>query len=243
MHIKDEGIVISTIKYTDTKKIFRIFTANHGLLSFITSINNKNNNIVHPGNVLYIQWRESQKQLLYASCEVKFSIIAHFINNYEKIILINTILELINAIMYEKNTHNKYLYDALIDVFTSKIDYINLLLKYCYFEFLLLKDSGYGLQLDRCVVTGTKENLTYVSPKSGNAVCKEAGEKYKDKLLPYPKVFQSREATNENISIALKILRYFINKHLFQPHQKFLPESRLLIENKLEKNKCVFVLS
>jgi len=38
------------------------------------------------------------------------------------------------------------------------------------YELLLLAEMGFGLDLERCAVTGSNDNLVAVSPKSGRAV-------------------------------------------------------------------------
>ena len=47
----------------------------------------------------------------------------------------------------------------------------------------LLADLGFGLDLSSCAATGTRENLAYVSPRSGRAVSAEAGKPYLDRLF------------------------------------------------------------
>ena len=54
------------------------------------------------------------------------------------------------------------------------------------FEMHLLNELGFGLELDACAVTGTHEELIYVSPKSGRAVSRQAGAPWRDKLLRLP---------------------------------------------------------
>src|SRR4051812_41879465 len=54
------------------------------------------------------------------------------------------------------------------------------------FEVLLLAELGFGLDLDRCAVTGGNDNLIAVSPKSGRAVSAAETEPYPGKLLPLP---------------------------------------------------------
>src|SRR5438876_9166517 len=55
------------------------------------------------------------------------------------------------------------------------------------YELLLLAQLGFGLDLDRCAVTGSKDNLIAVSPKSGRAVSAAGAEPYAGKLLPLPR--------------------------------------------------------
>ncbi|WP_395696507.1 DNA repair protein RecO [Methylocella sp.] len=53
-------------------------------------------------------------------------------------------------------------------------------------ELAILRESGFGLDLARCAATGTREDLTFVSPKTGRAVSRAAGAPYADRLLALP---------------------------------------------------------
>src|SRR5206468_9210052 len=54
------------------------------------------------------------------------------------------------------------------------------------YELLLLAELGFGLDLERCAVTGSTDNLVAVSPRSGRAVSAAEAEPYAGKLLPLP---------------------------------------------------------
>ncbi len=54
------------------------------------------------------------------------------------------------------------------------------------YELLLLGQLGFGLDLDRCTVTGATADLAYVSPRSGAAVSADAAKGYEERLLPLP---------------------------------------------------------
>ena len=57
---------------------------------------------------------------------------------------------------------------------------------YLAWERLLLEETGYGLDLNRCAVTGVTEGLAYVSPRSGRAVTASAAGALAPRLLPLP---------------------------------------------------------
>lgn len=54
------------------------------------------------------------------------------------------------------------------------------------YELLLLAELGFGLDLHRCAVTGTNDDLVAVSPRSGRAVSAAEAEPYSGKLLALP---------------------------------------------------------
>ncbi|PCD01776.1 DNA repair protein RecO [Sphingomonas spermidinifaciens] len=54
------------------------------------------------------------------------------------------------------------------------------------YELLLLAELGFGLALDQCAATGSREDLAFVSPKSGAAVSRGAAHGYEARLFPLP---------------------------------------------------------
>src|SRR6476469_3267812 len=64
------------------------------------------------------------------------------------------------------------------------------------YELLLLAELGFGLDLDRCAVTGGNDNLVAVSPKSGRAVSAAEAEPYAGKLLALPRFVRESGKAN-----------------------------------------------
>ncbi|WP_336958020.1 DNA repair protein RecO [Sphingobium aquiterrae] len=54
------------------------------------------------------------------------------------------------------------------------------------YELLLLAELGFGLDLSDCTVTGGRDDLAFVSPKSAAAVSRAAAVGYESRLLPLP---------------------------------------------------------
>jgi DNA repair protein RecO (recombination protein O) len=98
------------------------------------------------------------------------------------------------------------------------------------FELLLLDELGFGLDLDSCAATGAREELAFVSPKSGRAVSRAAGEPYRDKLLPLPAFLlgpTEGAAQKESLEQAFLLTGYFLERHVFDVRGEGLPEVRL----------------
>src|SRR5882672_2949722 len=62
------------------------------------------------------------------------------------------------------------------------------------FELAMLAELGFGLDLANCAATGETTDLIYVSPKSGGAVSRAAGEPWRDKLLRLPPFLRQGES-------------------------------------------------
>jgi len=54
------------------------------------------------------------------------------------------------------------------------------------YELLVLAELGFGLDLDRCAVSGSNDDLVAVSPRSGRAVSAAEAEPFTGKLLTLP---------------------------------------------------------
>lgn len=99
---------------------------------------------------------------------------------------------------------------------------------YVRYEAGLLEELGYGLDLSACAVSGSRDDLRYVSPKSARAVSAESGEAYKDKLLRLPRYLLSSQGGigEGDVSDGLRLTGFFLERHVFHPNNKPLPDIR-----------------
>jgi DNA repair protein RecO (recombination protein O) len=83
------------------------------------------------------------------------------------------------------------------------------------YELVLLAELGFGLDLDRCVATGGGDDLAYVSPRSGAAVSRAAGQGHADRLMPLPAFLRlGGEAAWDDVFAALRITGHFLARDL-----------------------------
>ena len=89
------------------------------------------------------------------------------------------------------------------------------------FELKLLAELGFGLDLERCAVTGRTDDLVYVSPKSGRAVCAAAGAPWHDRLLRLPAFLHGESAAvepgTEELAAAFAVTGFFLSRHVLEP--------------------------
>ncbi len=106
---------------------------------------------------------------------------------------------------------------------------------YVRFEAGLLQDLGFELDLSRCTVTGGVDDLVYVSPRTGRAVSREAGEPYKDRLLPLPPFLLSAQGGlgEGDVGKGLDLTGHFLEQYVFGPMNRPLPPARLWLVDRL----------
>ena len=225
----DEGLILSSINYSETSLILKVFTCNHGVQKgFIRGAKRKKeSNIYEAGNLLNISFKSRTEDmlgiflvdlmkpspLLYLDDLKRFSCIISIINLLEFSLLENeTETELY---LFSKNLINK--------IFSYEEGWIE---EYIRWEVFLLKKIGFGLELSKCILSNKKTDLSYVSPKSGCAVNKEAGKPWEKKLLELPKFLISEDKANKSeLSKGFKITTYFLTKFA-NSIDKILPFTR-----------------
>ena len=109
---------------------------------------------------------------------------------------------------------------------------------YVRYEAGLLQDLGFGLDLSRCAATGSTDDLIYVSPRTGRAVSRQAGEPYKDKLLALPPFLLGAQAglVEGDVGAGLDITGHFLEQFVFHPLNKPLPPARVWLLDKLRES-------
>jgi DNA repair protein RecO (recombination protein O) len=106
---------------------------------------------------------------------------------------------------------------------------------YVRFEAGLLADLGFGLDLSRCAVTGSPDDLVYVSPRTGRAVSAAAGAAYKDRLFALPPFLLSSQGGlgPGDIAAGLAVTGHFLQRFVFAPLNRPLPPARLWLTDRL----------
>ena len=125
--------------------------------------------------------------------------------------------------------------DVLIDALGDNAVWPALFVRW---ELGLLQELGFGLDLSTCAVTGTTDNLTHVSPRTGRAVSAEAAEPYIAKLFPLPSfLLQSGAESVSTIDIesGFEITGHFLERWVLVPHGAALPPARHRLLDRLRK--------
>lgn len=106
---------------------------------------------------------------------------------------------------------------------------------YVRFEAGLLQDLGFGLDLSKCASTGSTDDLVYVSPRTGRAVSREAGEPYKDRLLALPPfMLSAQQGLNQgDVGQGLDLTGHFLEQFVFGPLNRPLPPARVWLVDRL----------
>ena len=104
------------------------------------------------------------------------------------------------------------------------------------YELLLLSELGFGLDLDRCAVTGKNDDLVAVSPKSGRAVSAAEAEPYAGKLLALPKFVRvGGRASWPEIAQGLNLTGHFLLRDVLTDRSRPVAEARERLVDRLRR--------
>lgn len=216
MNFKDRGIILSKSPLKEKSSIVTIFTENHGIYSgVLKQYNKKSGDNLAEGNLVDFFWSARlHEHIGSAKAELVKSYNAYLMTNKTKLYAFNSIVSILKASFCEREPHNK-LFPRLIQ-FMDKLKENFSFEEYIKFELEILKESGYQLQLNSCAATGSNEDLIYVSPKSGQAVSRNAGIPYADKLLILPQFLINNSNTDiSSINESFKLTSYFFERYIF----------------------------
>lgn len=187
MQIETVGVLINMYPFSERDMIARIFTKDAGVLIGMLRgavVAKKNKPLV--GQYGAVSWNarlDSQLGVFHWESEKNLS--APLMLNNDLLKLMNAAFALIGALIPERESY-EHLYmntvRLLKDLAGSQSPYDD----YLKWEIGLLGELGYALDLSKCSGCQTNENLCYISPKTGRAVCANCGEPYKDKLYKMP---------------------------------------------------------
>jgi DNA repair protein RecO (recombination protein O) len=237
MEWRDEGVVIGVRGHGETSAIAEILTAEHGrYLGMVRGGRSRHMRpVLQPGNLVMVTWRARLEEHMGMFTLEPLALKAGFILSYPfRLAGLSTLMGLAQMLP-EREPHLK-LYHAAHVVLSSIDDdalWPALLVRW---EMGLLDELGFGLDLSKCASTGQLEDLHYVSPRTGRAVSREAGQPYVDKLFALPGFLRGgSEVLAGDVLAGLKLTGYFLERHVFGPRAIAMPRARQWLTESLQE--------
>lgn len=188
MDWRDEGTILSVRGHGETSAIAEVFTLAHGRHAGVVrgGASRKVAAVLQPGSHVAVVWRARLEDQLGAFTIEPLHSRAGALADRLALMGLNSVCALLAFSLPEREPHpalhaaSEPLFDALAAVREGwPLDYLR-------WELGLLEELGYGLDLSRCAVTGAREDLAFVSPKSGRAVSRAGAGEWAARLLPLP---------------------------------------------------------
>jgi len=230
MEWRDEGLIIGLSRHGESAAIVELMTRDHGRHKGIVrgGRSQRMQPVLQPGNSVQCTWRARIEEQLgtltvepletRAAAIMSSGLALHGIN------LMGALLRLLP----ERDPHPA-LYQTAQIIAAHLDDEEAAPALMVRLEMAVLAELGFGLDLSQCAASGVTENLIYVSPKSGRAVSREAGEPWKDRLLPLPAFLtglHDSAPVASDIEAGFSLTGYFLERDVYLPRNLEVPPAR-----------------
>jgi DNA repair protein RecO (recombination protein O) len=227
MQWTDEGIVLGVKRHGESSVIVELMTREHG--RHLGLVRGGTGRMLRPvlqaGNLVSAVWRARLDQHLgHFTVEGLNLRVAALLSRSHAVYGV-THLAALCRLLPERDPHPMVLpmVEAVLDHMDDAPVAAALI---AHFELQLLTELGFGLELDRCAVTGVTDDIAYVSPKSGRAVSQPAAEPWQDRLFRLPDFLHRRDVEDPSladIADAFALTGHFLERRVLEPRGASLP--------------------
>jgi len=238
LNIETPAIVCALRNHAEHGAVVRLMTPKDGLqAAYVRGARGRRMRpVLVPGNLVEARLRSrTEDQLAHAEVELTHSR-APLLSEPLPAAAIEWLTALTATALPEGQPYDR-LYDALdallalIEAAPSALGWAGPLVRY---ELLLLAELGFGLDLERCAVTGSNDDLVAVSPRSGRAVSAAEAEPYAGRLLSLPSFLRGGGAGSwAEVRQGLELTGHFLDRDVLTGRASALGEARNRLVDRL----------
>jgi DNA repair protein RecO (recombination protein O) len=223
MEWTDEGIVLGVRRHGESSAIVELLTRSHGRhLGLVRGgAGSRMRPLLQPGNSVTAVWRARlDEHLGYYQIEGTRLRAATVLASSHAVYGV-THLASLARLLPERDPHED-IYEML-DRTLDDFDDIGVAAAHLIrFELAMLAELGFGLDLETCAATGATTDLVYVSPKSGSAVSRSAGDPWRERLLRLPAFLRLEEGgangwSDQDLKDGFQLTGLFLLRHVLEP--------------------------
>jgi DNA repair protein RecO (recombination protein O) len=229
MQWTDEGIVIGVRRHGEASAILELMTREHGRhLGMVRGgFGTRMKPILQTGNSVSASWRARlDEHLGNYTVEAMRQRASNFFGAPHAIYGV-THLAALMRLLPERDPHADLyeVFEGILDHLENPVVAAPMVAR---FELQMLTELGFGLDLEQCVSTGATDDLIYVSPKSGRAVSRTAGEPWADRMLRLPDFLRNNdgEPAGRDLTDGFALTGFFLARHVLEPRGLSLTDER-----------------
>ena len=223
--------MLSARRHGENALVVQLLTRAHGHYAGLVrgGQGRKLRTVYQIGNRLDLTWKARLAEHLGAiTGELSRGHAARFMDDPTRLACLVAVAAMAEATLPEREPHPRA-YEGLLALLEALDGDTGWARHYVEWEFALLTELGFGLDLTRCAATGETNDLVYISPKSGQAVSAAAGEPYRDKLLRLPDfLLPGKESMSspQDVIDGLALTEFFLDRRVFRPQDRKIPAAR-----------------
>jgi DNA repair protein RecO (recombination protein O) len=232
MEWTDEGIVLGVRRHGEASAIVELLTREHGRhLGLVRgAASARMRPWLQPGNSVHAVWRARLDEHLGTYAIEGTRLRAAGLLGSSHAVYGVTHLASLARLLPERDPHGD-IYEMLERTLDDFDDAGEAAVHLVRFELAMLTELGFGLDLQNCAATGETDDLVYVSPKSGAAVSRGAGESWRDRLLRLPAFLREEEGaqggfSDQDLLDGFQLTGMFLLRHVLEPRGQHHSDAR-----------------
>jgi DNA repair protein RecO (recombination protein O) len=232
MQWSDEGLVLEARRHGERAMVAQVLTREHGRCAGLLRGGQAPAMRAQwqIGNRLLVTWRARLAEHLGSfSGELLEGHAASLLEDGNRLAALSSAVALTASALPEREPHPRA-YAGLSDLVTALGRNERWAPLYVEWEMALLAELGFGLDLASCAATGATDDLIYVSPRSGQAVCAAAGAPYRERMLRLPPflrhIEQGARPEPGDVLDGIELTGFFLERRVFAPEGRKLPAAR-----------------
>ncbi|MEZ5798947.1 MAG: DNA repair protein RecO [Paracoccaceae bacterium] len=228
MDWRDEGVILSMRPHGESAAIIEVFTRGHGRHAGVVRGGASRRMAPHlqPGTQVAAVWTARLSEHIGAFAVEPQRSRAHLMGDRLALAGLSAVCALLAVSLAEREPHEALWRDTL--TLLDRLEGPGWPAAYLHWEMRLLEDLGFGLNLSACAVTGDRDGLAYVSPRTGRAVSRRGAGDWADRLLPLPEgMLGQGPLSAAELQQGLAITGHFLGRELAEGLRgRPLPEAR-----------------
>lgn len=230
MEWDDEAVVLSARTLGESSAVLSALTRRHGRHAGLVrgGSGRRGRGLLQPGNRIACRWRaRAAEQLGSFACELITATAPAVLEDAPRLAAVASACAVLDAALPEREPATAQ-HDGLLALLRAVEEDAAWPSVYVRWEMALLADLGFGLDLSACAVTGAREGLAFVSPRTGRAVCAAAAAPWQQRLLVLPAFLtgDAAAADSDEIIAGLALTGHFLHRCVFAEHDRELPAAR-----------------
>jgi len=229
MEWRDEAIILGVRPHGETSVIVELMTRQHGRhMGRIQGGRSKRwQPVLQMGNRVDAHWwARLDEHLGTFRLDIHDFVAPHLVNNPLQLYAVHTLSSHLR-LLGERDPHPELYagFHLMLDLILGQglgqgQDCLAFAEIFARFEMQLLSSLGFGIDVRACAATGKCEDLVYVSPRSGRAVSRHAGQPWHDRLLALPQFLLHvglRPADAKALLDAFDLTGFFLARYIWEP--------------------------
>jgi DNA repair protein RecO (recombination protein O) len=236
LEVSAPGIVLGVTPFGEGDAVVAVFTEAEGIYRGLArgGLSRSKASLWQKGNLVQAKWlARLADQLGVFSAELIHAGAALAMDDAWALGILSSVCAVAEGALPEREAHPR-IFRGVLHLIAHSSEGAALLGDVVRWELGLLEELGYGLDLSECAVTGAREGLAYVSPRTGRAVSADGAGLWKERLLPLPG-FLAGEGPGDMAGWAdgLRLTGRFLARDAFGLRHVPVPNARTMLEDKV----------